>query len=54
MNDVEPRQLSELAAYLEEMARRRAGPLTYSDIVRKFRLPELTEAWTSHPLARVF
>lgn len=54
MNDVEPQQLSELVAYLEELARRNATPVTYSDVVRKFRLPKLTEAWTSHPLARVF
>jgi len=54
MNHVEPQQLSELVANLEELARRNAASVTYSDVVRKFRLPELTEAWISQPLARVF
>lgn len=54
MKEMEPKQLLELVAFLEDLARRRAATVTYSDIVRKFQLPELTEAWTAHPLARVF
>lgn len=54
MKEMEPQQLSELVALLEDLARRRAATVTYGDIVHKFQLPELTDGWCTHPLAPVF
>ncbi len=54
MKKMEPQQLSELVAFLEDLARHRAATVTYGDIVGKFQLPGLTDVWSTHPLAPVF
>ena len=54
MKEMRPQQLSELVAFLEDLARRRAATVTYGDIVGKFQLPGLTDVWSTHPLAPVF
>ena len=54
MKEMRPQQLSELVAFLEDLARRRAATVTYGDIAHRFQLPELTDVWSTHPLAPVF
>lgn len=42
--------------YLEALARKRGinAVLTYTQLARHFQMPELTDAWLSHPLAKIF
>jgi hypothetical protein len=48
------RRLSrEIASFLEDSAKTRT-PIFYSDLSRKFGLPPVTDAWTSHPLRAIF
>jgi hypothetical protein len=45
--------LTELAAHLEGVAKS-GRPITYGALVRRFNLPQVTEAWSAHPLCAAF
>lgn len=42
--------------YLEGLVRKRGinAVLTYTQLARHFGMPELTDAWLSHPLSKIF